>query len=287
MSSSSLRIAVLTPSLVLLLALLSAVPASTQGGIATTILSGQYPPDARLWGMAGASAALTQQPDQPLANPAAAIVAEKTEAIIGYLDTRLVAASHIYHVAEPLAHPQAISLGPAPPYESVADEDLSSRFAARCGPDSQWAWGIAAEAGAEAYPRSLGLGLLYHPRSAFSLGLNCNQLIAPGATALHIAALGAAYQHRGLSVGVDLCTIAGCIVNKNQMLLGAEYRLPNALALRFGSANGSLSYGIGARRGNWSLDLAHICANGDRVFLPAFPLAADSDLTVISLRCNY
>ncbi len=286
MSSSSLRIAVLT-SCFALLAPLGVPLAKAQGETASSILSAHYPPDGRLWGMAGAGAALTEQSDQPLANPAAAIAAEKAEAIIGYLDTRLVAASQVYHVAEPLVSPQPLAAEPTAPLDSLQQATPRCQLAARCGLDSQWAWGISTEAAAEPYLRSLGLGVLYRTKSAFSLGLKCNQLTAPGLPALSIAALGAGYQRRGLSAALDVCAAAGAGAEPSQLLLGAEYRLPGGIAVRLGAAGGNLTYGIGARKGDWSLDLAHICASRGRVFLPAFPLAADSDLTVLSLRCSY
>jgi len=210
MSSSFPRIVVTSGALLLIL--FAAPLARAQPAPGATILSEYYPLNARSWAMAGAGAALSQPAEDPSANPAAAILAGKTEAIIGYLDTRLVAAFQVYQVSDLPSLPQGALPDPAPALSPASDHSLpacppQAGFATRCGPDSPWAWGLSAQAATETWPRSLGLGVLYRACRAFSLGLNCNEIVAPGA-ALHMAALGAAYQSHDFTLAVDLCRMA-------------------------------------------------------------------------------
>ena len=288
MLSSCSRIPVVALCAARLLALPAAALAQTDPAIASAIVGSHYQPNARLWAMGGASAALPQD-GQPLsANPAAAISAEKTEAIIGYLDTRLD------HPVQTRRSPDPSDLHPADPgvlspalYHSPEPDGSRSHFAARCGPDSQWAWGISAEAPSDACARFLQFGMVHHTKGGLTFGLNCSRIVAPSPAAVQSVAVGAAYSGDDWTLALDLQGAAGALSQAQQALIGAEYRLRDGLALRVGCANGNPTFGFGYRKGDWSIDLARISVARGQVAPLTTPLIAESDLTVLSVGWTY
>ncbi len=297
-------IAVVAASTLALLAMWAAL-ARADAPLPPNVLTSDRPLNARVWGMGGACAALSGARDQTLCNPAGAMWAEKQEVIIGYLDADMVAALEMYDAPEADGSPTKWPIAPASPEpedaqanapypaplpspERVPDtESLRCGFARRCAPGSRWTWGAAAESTRAMDASLLGLGLLYHRQQNLALGLKWDNLLVTGGHTVATGTVGAAYEAGRCTVALDLFGIAGDGRRQQQTMAGAEYRFDNGFALRLGSAAGNLSYGIGYRMGDWSVDLAQLSVGHGEVLIPGTTVRSANDLTFLSVSCRY
>jgi hypothetical protein len=293
----------LVPWVLVALALSGLGAARADGANPPMVVISERALSARTWGMGGASAAVPQSADRELSNPAGALLTQKQEVIIGYVNADSVAALALYE-ARDVSSSQGVSLlsrgEQAAREASRACPGVSGETGAlltgenlrlalgRCGaPGSRWAWSAQGEAACTGDAQSLGLGLLYRGSDRVSLGFEWDDLLVTGGYALSATTVGAAYELAHFTIALDRCAVGGNTGRGAETLAGAEYRFDNGFALRVGSASGDLTYGIGYRSRNWSVNLARLVIGRGELLLPGTTLEPAADLAFLSLTCSY
>jgi len=160
---------------------------------------------------------------------------------------------------------------------------VSCSVAGPPGGAGRWAWGVSADASATLSARYLTVGLLSRLAPGWSLGARWDQAVLAGGRAVSSPTVGAAYEGGRWTLAADAIRGRGWLSEGPSALLGAEYRLPNGLALRLGSAGGSPTCGLGYRTGRWRADIARGCPSDALPMLPGLLLRTSGNITTVSV----
>lgn len=248
------------------------------------------PFNARVWGMGGASTAVADGADCILANPAAAVFLEGNQASLGIFQEKLVDTLAMYDAVDALSFDYdgwgiAFATGSetAPGKRSgggLVFADAEDTFwlpvqqltlGGGSGNDTTalgatvdlWTFGAGYQS-----EFNLGVGALWRSPEGLYLGFNWDDVISTIEDVdLDVLTVGAAYEQDRFTVAVDLYDI-GENYGDSALLAGVEARLDGGVALRVGSMDGEISYGIGYRGKDWSIDYAHLEVDGSEVPIP-------------------
>jgi hypothetical protein len=271
------------------------------------------PFSARVWGMGGACTAVANDADALLANPAGVPFIEGQKAALGFVRETATLLDEMYGDGEGISEdysswgiawakgPEAFELeegkrmggGIVLTGSEYLGVDWTQLTLGGGGGTKNLAWGATLDLwGFGEYIESeytVGVGGLYRSDGGFSVGLNWDNALAT-LEDLDFSCLsaGAAYQHDGLTVAVDMYNLTETdLALESELLFGAEYCFPFGLALRAGSANGNLTYGIGYQGTNWSLDYARVASDETMVVLPDLTFELEDEYHFVSLAYTW
>lgn len=274
----------------LALALVCLIISAAAAELPTTVQWGAgvlRPFNARVWGMGGASTAVADGADCILANPAAAVFLEGNQASFGLIKEELVTslAMYDYSASVPIdldgwgiAFASGSEQTPGRRQGAGivfvdADETFGLplkqlTFGGGSGSETTaigatldiWSFGSGYQS-----EYNLGVGALWRSPEGLSLGFNWDDAISSLdlGVDLDVLTLGAAYETDRFTVAVDLHNATGTdFYGDSAFLAGVEARLEGGAALRVGSMDGEMSYGLGYRGKDWAIDYAHLEAEG-------------------------
>jgi hypothetical protein len=269
------------------------------------------PFNARVWGMGGACTAVANDADALLANPAGVPFMEGSKASLGFVKQTLATSMEMYGGTETFSGD--FSLWGLAWAKGTEPDDLQqgkrsgggmtlsggdvnpwgldwTQFTFGGGSGTRnFAWGVTSDIwgfgeGIES-ELTAGVGALYRSDGGFSLGLNWdNAFTTLEDIDFSCLSVGAAYERSGLTLAADLFNLTDTdLIEDSELLLGAEYCFENGFAVRGGSANGNLSYGLGYQGRNWSLDYAYVAADESAVLVPDLTLSVEDEYHFLSL----
>jgi len=264
------------------------------------------PFNARVWGMGGASTALADGADCILANPASAVFLEGNQASFGLIQEELVTSLTMYDAS---ASGSMDLSGWGIAYASGAEESpgrrqgagivfvdaeetfglplkqltfgggSGSETAAIGGTLDVWTFGAGYQA-----EYNLGVGALWRSPEGLSLGFNWDDALSSiEGVDLDVLTLGAAYERDRFTVAVDLHNATGTdFYGESALMAGVEARLDGGVALRVGSMDGEMSYGLGYRGKDWAIDYAHLEVDGSEAIVPGLTMAVEDTFDFIT-----
>jgi len=243
--------------------------------------------------MGGASTAVADGADCILANPAAAVFLEGNQASFGLIKEELVDSFAMYDYSASFpADLDGWGIAFATGWEEVAGRrqglgivftDAEETFGlpvkqltigggggsettAIGGTLDIWSFGAGYQS-----EYNIGVGALWRSPEGLSLGFNWDDAVTTlsGWPDMDVLTLGAAYERDRFTVAVDLHNATGTdFYGDSALLAGVEARLDGGAALRVGSMDGEMTYGLGYRGKDWSIDYAHLEADGTILAIP-------------------